>query len=258
MRFLKYILLLSLAGASWKAVAETDALKWDADSITNHAQPGDIASRFTFNVRNISTTNVVIDELKTSCGCTAASMPSKPWKIAPHETSKLEAVVDLRGKHGTLYKEVILYSSNAVRTLKVTVEIPDATNNLSPEMASRVWGQQLAAIDRQAVFKSDCVKCHLVPAFGKEGEKLFHTTCGICHEAKHRATMVPDLSQLKTEIPPNYWRNWVTYGKPGTLMPGFTATLGGPLDDAQIDGLVQYLTNAFPRPINPTAKDNSK
>jgi len=32
-------------------------------------------------------------------------------------------------------------------------------------------------------------------------------------------------------------------------MPGFAAAEGGPLDDEQINGLVKYLTNAFPRPL---------
>ena len=61
--------------------------------------------------------------------------------------------------------------------------------------------------------------------------------------------MVPDLHKLKSEIDGDYWRNWVTNGKPGTLMPGFAATEGGPLDDADIKSLVEYLTKAFPRPM---------
>jgi len=58
-----------------------------------------------------------------------------------------------------------------------------------------------------------------------------------------------DLATLKTEIDPEYWRRWVTVGKPGTLMPGFAATEGGPLDEPQINSLVEYLTKAYPRPV---------
>jgi mono/diheme cytochrome c family protein len=61
--------------------------------------------------------------------------------------------------------------------------------------------------------------------------------------------MVPDLHALKTEIDTNYWPNWIAHGKAGTLMPGFAAAEGGPLDDDQIKGLVKYLTNAFPRQL---------
>jgi mono/diheme cytochrome c family protein len=61
--------------------------------------------------------------------------------------------------------------------------------------------------------------------------------------------MVPDLHALKMEIGTNYWREWITNGKPGTLMPAFTSAQGGPLDDAQVDSLVDYLTQAYPRPI---------
>jgi mono/diheme cytochrome c family protein len=120
---------------------------------------------------------------------------------------------------------------------------------MSPEMANRLFGQQLGALDHQAVFKTDCAKCHLVPAFGKTGENLYRAACGICHEAKNRATMVPDLHALTTPIDDNYWHNWVAHGKAGTLMPGFAATEGGPLNDAQIASLVDYVTKAFPRPV---------
>ena len=65
--------------------------------------------------------------------------------------------------------------------------------------------------------------------------------------------MVPDLKALKTEIDSDYWHNWVTHGKPGSLMPGFTAREGGPLNDKQIDSLVEFLTNAFPRPLKTAA-----
>ncbi len=151
-------------------------------------------------------------------------------------------------------KQIVVFSSYSPKVLTVLVDIPEpGTNAMSSEAANRLWGRQLAGIDHQAVFKKDCVKCHLEPAFGKFGETLFHSACGICHEATHRATMVPDLAALKTEIDPEYWRRWVTYGKAGSLMPGFAAREGGPLNDKQIDSLVEFLTNAFPRPLKTAA-----
>jgi mono/diheme cytochrome c family protein len=123
------------------------------------------------------------------------------------------------------------------------------TNGMSSAEADRIWGRELEATDHQAVFKKDCARCHLAPAFGKYGQSLYVTACGICHEAKHPATMVPDLHALKTEITPDYWKNWVTHGKAGTLMPGFSAKEGGPLDNSQIASLVDYLTKNFPRPM---------
>jgi mono/diheme cytochrome c family protein len=192
---------------------------------------------------------VVIDNVKPSCGCTAAQLPSQPWHLRPKETAKFGALVDLRGKTGTLYKTIDVISTNAPKKLTLTIDIQPGTNTMAREMQDRIWGQQLAATDHQAVFKKTCVECHLVPAFGKSGAKLYKVACGICHEAQPRATMVPDLHALKTPIEPDYWWNWVAHGKVGTLMPGFAATEGGPLDDADIASLVKYLAKEFPRPV---------
>jgi hypothetical protein len=45
----------------------------------------------------------------------------------------------------------------------------------------------------------------------------------------------------------------VAHGKPGTLMPAFSAKEGGPLDNSQINSLVEYLTKTYPRPIKQPA-----
>ena len=58
--------------------------------------------------------------------------------------------------------------------------------------------------------------------------------------------MVADLHNLKT--PPNaeYWKFFIVNGKPGTLMPAFAQAHGGPLSDAQVASLVEYLVKDFP------------
>jgi mono/diheme cytochrome c family protein len=55
--------------------------------------------------------------------------------------------------------------------------------------------------------------------------------------------MVPDLRALKKTTSRDYWLTWITHGKPGTLMPAFAAQAGGPLTDAQIHALADYLHN---------------
>ena len=270
--FMPFLLLLILLGCAvapptpppdLQLIPPPGPLTWDPPSQYHTATNGEVGARFTFKVVNNTSAEVVITDVSTSCGCTVAQMPSNPWRLTPHETNKLEAVVDLRDKTGVLsppgviYKHIYVTSTNGTNDLTIAITIMGGmTNNLTPAEMARLWGQQLASVDHQAVFKTDCVRCHLVPAFGKTGEELFHTTCGICHESEHRATMVPDLSALKTGIDTNYWRNWVTYGKAGTLMPGFAATLGGPLDDAQIDSLVEFLPKQFPRPLKAAPKPN--
>jgi cytochrome c553 len=230
----------------------TEPLVWESPGQFYTAKPGDITARFTYKVVNASAAEVVIDDVRTSCGCTHAELPSKPWHLAPGETNKMEVLVDLRGREGKLFKTITVQSAAAPKTLTVMVVIPPeaSTARMPTDMVNRLFGQELGALDHQAVFKTDCVKCHLTPAFGKFGENLFHTACGICHEAKHRASMVPDLRTLKTPIDDNYWYNWVAHGKAGSLMPGFAAADGGPLSDTQVESLVKYLGDEFPRPVS--------
>ncbi len=248
---LAVLFIAALARGQALAAATNEPLFWESPSQFFTAKPGDITARFTYKVVNVSTSEVVIDDVKPSCGCTTAELPSKPWHLAPHETNKMEVLVDLRGKEGKLLKTIAVKSATAPKELTILVDIPPeaSTARMPADVANRLFGQQLGALDHQAVFKKDCVQCHLVPAFGKTGEDLYHAACGVCHEAKHRATMVPDLHGLKTPIDDAYWQNWVSHGKAGTLMPGFAATEGGPLDETQITSLVEYLTKAFPRPV---------
>ena len=100
---------------------------------------------------------------------------------------------------------------------------------------------------RAAIFKGDCARCHVEPAKGKLGKELYATACGICHDAEHRASAVADLQAPKTPRDVNYWQEWVSHGKAGTMMPGFAATDGGPLTKEQVDSLVVYLNETFPK-----------
>jgi len=101
--------------------------------------------------------------------------------------------------------------------------------------------QQLAAQDRQAVFKGDCANCHSTPTIGKMGSELYQAGCAICHDAEHRAPIVPDLHNLKHPTDAAHWRQWITASKPGSLMPAFAKEFDGPLSTEQIESLVEYL-----------------
>jgi mono/diheme cytochrome c family protein len=78
------------------------------------------------------------------------------------------------------------------------------------------------------------------------GHELYVSACGICHDAEHRATMVPNLRMLARETNADYWKAMIVLGKPGTLMPAFSTNEGGPLTDEQITSLVDYLVKAIP------------
>jgi mono/diheme cytochrome c family protein len=236
------------------AAAHGSALAWDALVKEVKAAPGAATAEFTFWVTNTSATDAAINSAHTSCGCTVAKLPSQPWILKPGESGPLNANMNLLGKHGLVTKTITLDTSAGPQILTVRSDIPNGTPANLPPVSGREQNQMAALADRQAIFRNDCAKCHVEPTLGRTGEKLFITACGICHTAEHRAAMVPDLSAIKTDTNADYWRTWVTFGKPGTLMAAFSKKHGGILDDSQIDSLVDYLVKTYPSKAAPAAK----
>lgn len=220
-------------------------LAFDAESKDYTTQPGEQEAKFTFNVTNISSGEVTVTHVQTSCGCTVAHL-TYPWKIPAGGSGVIPLTMNLAGKSGVVFKSATVHTDKGQKPLTVKTTItPPATDPLSMG-AERERNRLIAAQNRQEVFKGDCARCHVEPVIGKMGKELYATACGICHEAEHRATMVSDLHNLKS--PPNaeYWKFSIETGRPGTLMPAFAQSQGGPLSDVQIASLVDYLVKDFP------------
>lgn len=234
----------ALPGAAAATPAAPNPFVWDAMSKEVNPKPGENSVNFTFWVTNTGPTEARIDAVSTSCGCTVAQLPSTPWIFKPGDSGPLTASMNLVGKFGLVQKVVHVNTSAGQQSLLVRANVPTpATSNT---LSERERNQLMTLGDRQAVFKGDCVKCHVEPTVGRTGEKLFIAACGICHISDHRAAMVPDLAAIKTATNADYWRTWITYGKPGSLMPAFAKEQGGILDQKQIDSLVDYLVKHYP------------
>ena len=224
-----------------------DILRFDATEKEYHAQPGEITATLVFNVTNVSTTNVVINWVRPSCGCTSAKVPPTPWTLKPGEGGQMEFSIDLRAKYGVLSKYISIDTSHGQRFLNTKIHIPQQAVAAASGMDARTRNMQLAMVDRQVVFKGDCAKCHAAPTVGKtRGDELFAAACAICHDTPNRASMVPDLRASKKATSDEYWKVWITHGKPGTLMPGFAKEYGGPLSNEQIDTLAKFMWDKFP------------
>ena len=190
---------------------------------------------------------VVVTEVKPSCGCTTAQLPRLPWTLAPGTNSQIGVTVNLAGKFGTIVKAVTVRTDQGWLDLVVEINIvPVVMKPLTQAELERQMA--IAKVDRQAVFKGSCATCHMTPGEGRFGPELFKADCAICHES-HRATMVPDLHNLKVFTNVDFWRTWISHGKPGSLMPAFSAADGGPLDDMQIESLSQYLAATIPSKV---------
>lgn len=222
-------------------------LVFDAEVKEQTLEPAKFETDFTFAVTNVSPVQVVVQAVRTSCGCTVAQMPNLPWTLQPGAHGNFGIHMDLRGKQGSITKSVFVMTDQGNKTLYVRGIIPE-----QPAMNDdqRARNMMIAKADRQAVFKGDCASCHATPTFGKTGSLLYEAACGICHEGAHRNEMVPDLNIAKEARDQNYWRQWITNGKEGTLMPAFGKQHGGPLTDAQIISLAHFLTRKFQDPQN--------
>ena len=223
-------------------------LTWSTERIETNAAVGQTIVPFTFWLTNVSTEVVSINSVRTSCGCTAAQLPAQPWHISPGSNGPINATMNLAGKMGSIEKAVTVDSTAGIKTLIVRANIPAQPNaqptagGIDPE---RLKNMQMALADRQVVFKGECAKCHVEPAVAKMDKPLYDAACGICHDSTHRAAMVPDLANLKHPTNAEHWRKWIKSGRPGSMMPAFAKSEGGPLTDEQVESLVKFLTESI-------------
>ncbi|HZI31902.1 MAG TPA: DUF1573 domain-containing protein, partial [Candidatus Binatia bacterium] len=219
---------------------------WNALMQTADATNGQEFAHFSFTFTNATAKPVTILNVHPSCGCTTAELPPVPWQIDPGSNGEIKLKVNLHGKFGTLFKQVAITTDQGMKSLMLRINIEPAPP--MPEMTAeqRAAAMQAAKADRQAIFKGDCASCHLPNIEGKYGQQLYQSVCAICHEAKHRATMVPDLHNLQVPTNEEFWRTWITAGKAGTLMPAFSTSQGGPLNSLQIASLAAYLNAICP------------
>ncbi len=234
---------------------ENDALPngvfaWNGTILTTNISADADRAYFVISFTNISPDKVAIMDVHPQCGCTTADVPQTPWIVPPGASGQIPTSVNLEitGNAGTLFKDVKITTDKGFKDIYLRIEFKPVT---PPVMSDdeRAKFVMASRADRQAIFKGTCADCHVKKGEGKYGKALYDADCAICHEANPRATMVPDLHNLKVPTNPDFWRQWVAHGKPGSLMAAFSQAEGGPLNDMQIAGLVQYLNETIPSKV---------
>ena len=85
------------------------------------------------------------------------------------------------------------------------------------------------------------------------GAQLYAKNCVVCHGDKGQgrigATLAKDFPALRVNA---FLKETISNGVPGSAMPGWSKTKGGPLSEAEIDDIVTYV-RTFSGPIAPTA-----
>ena len=257
------------APAAPPAPANPNALVWDAEMKEASPAVGEVAANYTFWFTNVSSKEVVINAVRTSCGCTSTKLPTMPWHVPPGTNSPLEVSIDLRGKAGVISKAVTVDSTAGIKSLIIKVNIPGGAPQTGLQIpghpmmndVDRLKNMQSALADRQVVFKdAKCATCHADPAKTLAGgPQLYTAVCGICHDSVQRAALVPDLKAPKHETDIDYWKQWITYGKAGSMMPAFGKADGGPLNEQQIAALADYCVKTFQpvHAVTPAATTNA-
>ena len=229
-------------------------IAWDATDKGTNVPSGEPAARYIFALANVSAAPVTILSVHTSCGCTTAQLPPMPWKLDPGSNGLINVNMNLAGRSGTVIKTVSVATDKGTKHLLVRTTIEPMSTSSSLPPGTREQNLMMAMADRQTVFRSNCASCHGEPAKGRLGKELYAAVCGICHEADHRANMVPDLKVARQPRNADYWRNWITNGRQGSLMPAFAIAAGGILTDEQINSLVEHLNKTMPATPTPTAR----
>ena len=242
------VILAANLSVTRQAAAQTSSstnLIWDSKIKTTNIVSGEKEAHFTFAFTNVSSSNVTILSVHPSCGCTTAQLAPLPWVIAPGTNGQIGIKVSVVATSGALSKTITVDTDKDFErlTVKIVIDPPPV-----PAMSdtNRLQNQMISQSDRQAVFKADCASCHVSSIEGKYGKQLYDSVCGVCHEAEHRAAMVPDLHSLTVPTGEQFWRTWISYGRQGSLMPAFAKTENGPLTDMQITTLATYLSTAIP------------
>ena len=180
-------------------------------------------AEYVFEFSNTGDTDLLVEKVVATSGSTKAAASSNELK--PGEKGNIRIAIDMRGKKGFFVKTVDVYTNDPitpVTTLSLKISIKDQIH----------MGQYKAT----EIFAENCSGCHVDQGKGKNGWDLFKADCFMCHNAGKNTSLStmskkPRMEMLKA----------IREGVDSTLMPGFDLKNGGPLNDAEIESLIDLI-----------------
>jgi hypothetical protein len=118
-------------------------LRWESREQTFVPGPLDKQVVAKYRFTNVGTSVVTINDVRTSCGCTAAAL--KNWEYAPGESGEIEANFQLGGHIGHQEKWIFVTTSSAPKEptlLRLIANIPIPVT-IEPEFVMWRAGDQL-------------------------------------------------------------------------------------------------------------------
>ena len=115
------VFCLSTSGFS-QTTTKDSSIQWETVTKDfNTVKIGTVAE-FTFKVKNVSNSTLVISSAAPSCGCTASSYTAKP--IKPGKSGSVTASYNTDGRPGFFYKSVrVTFSNGTVSDLTITGKV---------------------------------------------------------------------------------------------------------------------------------------
>lgn len=101
-------------------------LVFDAEIKQTTVHEGEAQANFVFNLQNASKKPLVINAVKTSCGCTVAKVPPLPWVLKPQEKGQIAVTMNVLGYADKSTKEVTVYTDQGSKSLTVVAIITPA------------------------------------------------------------------------------------------------------------------------------------
>ena len=176
-----------------------------------------------FEFSNAGDEDLVIEKVVATSGNTKAKASS--GRLKQGEKGSITVTIDMRGKKGIFSKKVDVYTNDPitpVTTLTVKIAAKD-----------RIHMAQYNAAD---IFGQECRTCHVDRGQGKKGWDLFKADCFMCHNAGKNTS----LSTMSKKPTKEMLRS-IREGVANTLMPGFDVSNGGPLDDSDVQSLIELI-----------------
>lgn len=112
------ISFLPILGFSQTSSEDLD-VQWETKSKDFNTIKIGTTAEFTFKVKNVSNSTLVISSAAPSCGCTASSYTTSP--IKPGESGSVTASYNTDGRPGFFYKSVrVTFSNGTVSDLSIS------------------------------------------------------------------------------------------------------------------------------------------
>ncbi|MFQ5455265.1 MAG: DUF1573 domain-containing protein [Nitrospirota bacterium] len=180
-----------------------------------------------FRFVNIGNEDLIIKEVNTSCGCTAALISSET--IKPDEEGEIQISYNSEARSGKVTRKITVVSNDPVEPEKELVINAYVDASMHEGFKSG-----------DSLFSERCGSCHAEPAEGKKGKELYEAVCHFCHGIRGEGKTAPPLIG-KWRVGEKSLRDTIMKGVAGTEMPAFGKKNGGPLYDEQIESLLSYI-----------------